>query len=238
LVEEKSNSGVYLTVLGLGTGNLQDAKMEIMADNGNGNYFYIDTENEAKKVFGSEIRGTLFTIAKDVKIQVEFNSKLVKSYRLIGYENRKMKNEDFDNDKKDAGEIGVGHTVTAIYEIEKTNNINMKDLENQTKDSNFLVNELLAVKLRYKKPDGENSNLISQKVLDEQVSFENAPQNLQFSAAVASFAMVLRKSEYKGESDYEKIVNWAKAAKGEDKEGYRQEFIELVKMAKDIDSSN
>lgn len=243
LIEEKRKSGVYLTVLGLGTGNLQDSKMELLADHGNGNYFYIDDEEEAEKVLVKQVRSTLFTIAKDVKLQVEFNPANIKSYRLIGYENRMMSNTDFSNDSKDAGEIGAGHTVTALYEIEP-NQARQKDTAQnlryqKTTFSNeaALNRELLTVKLRYKKPKEERSMLTSKTVTDEHTSFENASQNLRFSAAVASFGMLLRNSEYKGETNYKTVCTWAKAAQGDDKEGYRREFIQLVKQAADLGSN-
>ncbi len=245
LIEEKRKSGIYLTVLGMGVGNLQDSKMETLADNGNGNYYYIDDIAEAKKVLVTQIRSTLFTIAKDVKIQVEFNPVNVKSYRLIGYENRVMANKDFHNDAKDAGEIGAGHTVTALYEIEPvksgdrtSSQSNLRYQKTTLKQEADLSHELLTVKLRYKKPKENSSLLITKTVYDEHSSFEEASTNLRFAASVASFGMLLRNSEYKGNSSYAKVIKWANGALGEDKEGSREEFTELVEKANELSGRN
>lgn len=239
LIEEKRKDGIFLTVLGFGMGNYKDSKMEKLADKGNGNYAYIDNILEAKKVLVTEIGGTLLTIAKDVKIQVEFNPTKVKAYRLIGYENRLMRNEDFNDDKKDAGELGAGHTVTALYEIiptdsdEEVPNIDPLKYQ-QTKVNTVASNsdEILTVKFRYKKPDGDVSKLIEKPLLDKMVTWEYTSDNFKFSAAVAAFGMLLRDSEYKGNITYNDILKIAKSSKGEDKEGYRSEFITLVEKAK------
>jgi Ca-activated chloride channel family protein len=239
LIEEKRKSGVFLTVLGFGMGNYKDSKMEILADKGNGNYAYIDNAQEAKKVLVNEFGGTLFTIAKDVKIQVEFNPTKVQAYRLIGYENRKLNDEDFNDDKKDAGELGAGHTVTALYEIIPVGVKSpfLKDIDelryqkNEPEQITGSGNELMMVKLRYKQPDGLTSKLIENPIKDKEIRINERSDNFKFSAAVAGFGMLLRDSEFKGELTYEDIVALAKTSMGEDKEGYRAEFIKLVRSA-------
>ncbi len=235
LIEEKRNDGIYLTICGFGMGNYKDGRMEQISNAGNGNYFYIDNILEAKKVFVTEMRATLFTIAKDVKIQVEFNPTKVQAYRLIGYENRMLKAEDFNDDKKDAGELGAGHTVTALYEVipvgvESSFVKKVDDLKYQKVEISKSANskELMTLKLRYKKPDEDKSRLISQAIKDSGKAFEKTSENFRFSASVASFGMLLRKSEFKGTSSYTDVMAWAKDAKGEDKEGYRAEFLRLV----------
>ncbi len=238
LIETERKSNVFLTVLGFGMGNYKDSKMQQLADKGNGNHAYIDNLNEAKKVLVKEFGSTLFTIAKDVKIQVEFNPAKVQSYRLLGYENRMLQKEDFNDDKKDAGELGAGHTVTALYEIipagvkdEFTGTVD--DLKYQTppmSNENF-NDEMLTIKLRYKKPAGDESKLIVQPVPDKNTSIENTSDNFRFSAAVASFGMLLRSSAYKQNATYEEVIALAKNAKGKDVNGYRNEFIELVERA-------
>lgn len=235
LVEKERNSGVFLTVLGFGMGNYKDSKMEILADKGNGNYAYIDNILEAKKVLVTEFGGTMFTIAKDVKIQVEFNPNKVQAYRLIGYENRKLNDEDFNDDKKDAGELGSGHTVTALYEIipvgieEGTGNIDpLKYQKNKKPVKGNYGDELMTVKLRYKQPDGNKSALISTIIEDSNQELSQSSNNFRWAAAVAEFGMLLRDSEFKGEGTYLQVVSLAKSAIGDDKYGYRNEFIRLV----------
>jgi len=234
LIVEKRESGVFLTCLGFGNGNYQDSKMETLADKGNGNHAYVDTMQEAQRVLGTEFGGTLYTIAKDVKIQVEFNPAKVQAYRLIGYENRLLNAEDFNDDKKDAGELGSGHTVTALYEIIPVGVKSewLKDIEDlKYSDKNVKGNaeDLLTVKFRYKKPDGDKSNLITKVVKDEDIQLKNASTDLKFSAALAMFGMHLRESEYAKNISKENIVELAEAGKGEDEDGYRAEFIRLVK---------
>ncbi|MDO1450326.1 von Willebrand factor type A domain-containing protein [Rhodocytophaga aerolata] len=239
LIEQKRETGIFLTVLGFGMGNYKDSKMEILADKGNGNYAYIDNMMEARKVLVNEFGGTLFTIAKDVKIQVEFNPAKVKAYRLVGYENRALKNEDFNNDKKDAGELGAGHTVTALYELIPADATNtdqevpgtdeLKYQKNKIAPSAFTSKELMTLKLRYKQPDSETSQLLTKSLVNEPVALSKTSDNFRFSAAVAGFGMLLRNSEFKGQANYTDIVNLAEGAKGADKEGYRTEFINLVK---------
>lgn len=238
LIEDKRKSGVFLTVLGFGMGNYKDSKMEILADKGNGNYAYIDGIQEAQKVFIQEFGGTLFTIAKDVKIQVEFNPAKVKAYRLIGYENRALKNEDFNDDKKDAGELGSGHTVTALYEIipASSNEVvagidNLKYQNTQVNTTAYKSNEVMNVKLRYKQPNGDVSKLIEKPVVDKSISFEKSSQNFRWAASVAAFGMVLRDSEFKGNATLDQALQIAESAKGDDKEGYRSEFIRMIRSA-------
>jgi Ca-activated chloride channel family protein len=236
LIEVEREKGISISVLGFGMGNYKDDKMEIIADKGNGNYAYIDNILEAKKVFVNEFGGTLFTIAKDVKIQIEFNPVKVKEYRLVGYENRLLNEEDFDNDKIDAGELGSGHTVTALYEIVLTNEKeqNESKLKYQTTVVNeFAVNsnELVNIKLRYKKPDGYKSNLIEAVVIDKSIPYSQSSDNFRFSAAVAEFGMYLRNSEFKGNTTIDSVLELAQNSRGKDEEGYRGEFIRLVKSA-------
>ncbi|CAN5614161.1 hypothetical protein BH20ACI4_BH20ACI4_04930 [soil metagenome] len=237
LIEEKRRSGISLSVLGFGTGNLNDSMMEKLADKGNGNYAYIDSQEEARKALGQQVAGTLYTIAKDVKIQVEFNPALVAGYRLIGYENRLLADKDFNDDKKDAGEIGAGHSVTALYEIvpagQKVENdgIELKYSKNEPSETDF-NNELLTVKLRYKEPDSDQSKLITTGVLDRNNAVENASDNLKFATAVAQFGMLLRDSRYKGNANFENVYALAVNSRGNDLKNYRGEFINLVEKAK------
>jgi len=239
LIEEKRDGGIFLSVLGFGTGNLKDSKMEKLADNGNGNYAYIDNALEAKKVLVTEMGGTLVTIAKDVKLQVEFNPAQVKGYRLIGYENRLLENQDFNDDKKDAGDLGIGQTVTAIYElIMSSSDEELKSIDSlkyqtelKPKTNDPVTNELLTLKLRYKNPTDSASLLVEYAVENTSVSFEQLPLDAQFSIAVAEFGLILRDSEHKGTATFDDVVKLSTAAKGEDKQGYRSEFIQLVKKA-------
>lgn len=238
LVEEKRNDGIFLTTLGFGMGNYKDSKMEILADKGNGNYMYIDSILEAQKALVNEFGGTLFTIAKDVKLQIEFNPAKVKAYRLIGYENRMLKNEDFNNDKKDAGELGSGHTVTALYEIVpvgvESEFYKIDELKYQTTKVNPAYqasNEIMTVKFRYKKPDGDVSKLIVHPLVDQQVEFEKTSDDFRWSAAVAAFGMILRESEFVRDFKVGDVEALAKSARGIDKDGYRAEFINLLKTS-------
>jgi Ca-activated chloride channel homolog len=233
LIEEKRKDGIFLTVLGYGMGNYKDSKMEVLADKGNGNYAYIDNILEAQKVLVNEFGGTLFTIAKDVKLQIEFNPAKVQAYRLIGYENRMLKSEDFNNDKKDAGELGSGHTVTALYEIipvgVESEFYKIDDLKYQKTKMEKVANsdELMTVKFRYKKPDEDVSKLIVHTLLDKET--DKTSENFRWSASVAAFGMLLRDSEYIKGFTYDDVLVMAQGAKGEDKEGYRIEFINMVK---------
>jgi Ca-activated chloride channel family protein len=239
LIEKERERGTFISVLGFGTGNYMDDKMEIIADKGNGNYAYIDNIMEAKKVLVNEFGGTLFTIAKDVKIQIEFNPQVVESYRLIGYENRLLNDEDFEDDKKDAGELGSGHTVTALYEIKLANTGSLKknDLKYQTTKLNTIAkegDELATVKFRYKKPQGTKSILLEEIIPYTNNYADNMSDNFRFSAAVAGFGMLLRDSEYKGSATHKSIIDLATNAKGKDQEGYRSEFIQLIKLAEHL----
>jgi Ca-activated chloride channel family protein len=240
LIENERKSGVFLTVLGYGMGNYQDAKMQKLADKGNGNHAYIDGISEAKKVLVNEFGGTLFTIAKDVKLQIEFNPAKVQGYRLIGYENRMLAKEDFNDDKKDAGELGSGHTVTAIYEVipagVKSSFLKDVDALKYQKDIAPLSkstqnDEILTVKFRYKAPDGEVSKLIEHPVNDIQLAIAKTSDNFRFAAAVAQFGMLLRDSEFKSDASYNSVLSLARKARGIDDEGYRSEFIRLVESA-------
>ncbi len=240
LIEEERKSGVFLTVLGYGTGNYQDAKMQKLADKGNGNHAYIDNQNEARKVLVNEFGGTLFTIAKDVKLQIEFNPAKVQAYRLIGYENRMLAKEDFNNDKKDAGELGSGHTVTALYEVMPvgvTNNYPetvdaLKYSQPSIAQPYSFNDEMMNIKLRYKQPDGDVSKLMVHPVMDSNKPIGNASENFRFAASIAQFGMILRNSEFKNNSSFDGAAKLAASAVGVDKEGYRKEFLEMIAKAK------
>ena len=242
LIEQKRGEGVFLTVLGVGTGNLQDAKMEKLADKGNGNYAYIDNILEAKKVLVKEMGGTLLTIAKDVKIQVEFNPAKVQGYRLIGYKNRMLQNADFQDDKKDAGELGAGHAVTALYEIIPVgvkSNVKLSDgdasnTQKAEKQAVFGNEELMQVRLRYKAPNQTTSQLLTSAAVDRGLKLEDASTNYKFSAAVATFGMLLRDSQYKGKTSLDDALKLANQSQGEDLDGYRAEFIRLVERSKSL----
>jgi Ca-activated chloride channel family protein len=242
LIEEQRERGVFLSVLGVGTGNLKDSTMEKLANRGNGNYAYLDSLHEARRVLVTEAGSALVTVAKDVKIQVEFNPKTVGAYRLVGYENRLLNREDFNNDKKDAGEIGSGHTVTALYElippgqpIEGADVDPLKYQEPTRPTAAAQSGELMAVRLRYKQPDGDRSQLLSVVVRDR--SGELTP-NLGFAAAVAEFGMLLRRSEFKGQATWDSATALAKRYRGEDADGYRAEFVRLVELAAALDAQN
>lgn len=243
MIEDYRKKGIFLTVLGFGMGNYKDGRMEQLADKGNGNYYYIDNLMEAKKVFVDDMRGTLFTIAKDIKLQIEFNPAKVKAYRLIGYENRMLKKEDFDDDTKDAGELGAGHTVTALYEIipygsdEEVPGVDeLRYQDTKISAEAFKSKELLTLKLRYKKPDGEKSKLIEHPLVDRNIVLAKTSDNFKFSAAVAGFGMLLRDSEFKGKTTYDSVLNLARESKGDDVFGYRAEFIQLVEKCSLLDS--
>lgn len=241
LIEQKRNLGVFLTVLGYGYGNYKDGKMEQLANKGNGNYAYIDGLREARKVLVQDLRATLFTIAKDVKIQVEFNPTKVQAYRLIGYENRLLRDQDFNDDTKDAGEIGAGHRVTALYEIIPTgveSDVKLPKVDPLKYQSvtapGSNSDELMQVKLRYKQPQGSTSQLLSQAILDRSTGLEAASNNLKLAAAVALFGMVLRDSEFKGQGNFDLVLQLANQVKQPDPEGYRSEFLRLVERSKPL----
>jgi len=251
LIQEKAKSGVFLTALGFGMGNYKDATLEQLADKGNGAYAYIDSAREARKVLAEQVNGTLAVIAKDVKVQVEFNPAKVQAYRLIGYENRLLKKEDFNNDKIDAGDISAGHTVTALYEVvpvgvEWKSDSTVDPLKYQRPVGSPLAgdesrpralpttNELLTVKLRYKAPDGDTSKLLEFPLTDKNAAFADASADFKFAAAVAGFGMVLRDSPHKGAATLSEVLHWAEQGTGSDAGGYRGEFISLVKQAETI----
>lgn len=240
VIEQKRRQDIYLTLCGFGMGNYKDGRMEQISNAGNGNYFYIDNEREAQKVFVTEMRANMFTIAKDVKIQVEFNPKHVKAYRLIGYENRMLKSEDFNNDAKDAGELGAGHTVTALYEIipqgteAKQPNIDpLRYQKNRTRHSGT-QSELMTVKLRYKPIHSEVSNRLVHTIYSGNESYPS--DNFRFSSAVAGFGLLLRKSEHNLHLNLDGVTILANSARGADLNGHRAEFLELVNSAKRIEN--
>jgi len=240
LIEEKRKGGVFLSVLGFGQGNLKDATMEMLADRGNGNYSYIDSDAEARKVLVSEAGATLVTIAKDVKIQVEWNPRHVAGYRLVGYENRLLRAEDFDDDRKDAGEIGAGHTVTALYEVVPaglplpgSTAPALKYQQAPALSPAAASDELLTVKLRYKEPEGVASRLLATTVAATRGDSRGSDR-VRFAAAVAAFGMLLRESEHRGAADWPMVLGLAEAAKGPDAEGYRAEFLDLARTAAEL----
>jgi Ca-activated chloride channel family protein len=246
LIEKERESGISLSVLGFGMGNYKDSKMETLADKGNGNYAYIDNITEARKTLISEFGGTLFTIAKDVKLQVEFNPGKVQAYRLLGYENRALNKEDFNNDKKDAGDMGSGHTVTAFYEIVPAG---VKDDYSGSVDPlkyqkpkpvpyTSSSNEMLTIKFRYKQPTSSVSKMSHVEVYDKPVTLNSTSTDFRFAAAVAEFGMLLRDSQFKQHSTYDQAIKMARAAKGDDSEGYRAEFIKLAESAKLLSPNN
>jgi Ca-activated chloride channel family protein len=243
LIEKERESGVFLTVLGYGMGNYKDNKMQKLANAGNGNHAYIDDISEANKVLVNEFGGTIYTIAKDVKLQIEFNPAQVRGYRLIGYENRLLNKEDFNDDKKDAGELGAGHTVTALYEIipagvESAYLPMVDELKYQQptklKPDASKSKELCTLKLRYKAPDGNASKLLERPVLDKGTKLDRSSDDFRWSAAVATFGMLLRDSEFKGEATYAQAVQLARSAQGKDPHGYRREFIQMAELMKGL----
>ena len=238
LIEKERESGIFLSVLGVGRDNLKDSTMEKLADKGNGNYAYLDSISEARKVLVREAGSTLETIAKDVKIQVEFNPREVTAYRLIGYENRVLQREDFNDDKKDAGEIGAGHSVTALYEIVPVGvkvdepNVDALKYQRQPRDTRAAASaELMTVKVRYKAPDGETSRLLTHVQMDRPSAMT---ANLGFASAVAEFGMLLRESPSRGDASFESAASRARTFRGQDDEGYRNEFIQLVERASNL----
>lgn len=242
LIEKERESGVFLTVMGFGMGNYKDNKMQKLANSGNGNHAYIDNISEAKKVLVNEFGGTMFTIAKDVKLQIEFNPAKVAGYRLIGYENRMLEKEDFNDDQKDAGELGAGHTVTAMYEIipagsdskHLTSVDKLKYQDTEVKGAKKYSEELMTLKLRYKKPDGHKSQLIEHAVLDQNLDLNETSKNFLWAAAVAEFGMLLRESEFKGDATYAHAIRLAQSGKGVDLNGYRQEMINMLQTMKSL----
>ncbi|UOQ98130.1 von Willebrand factor type A domain-containing protein [Hymenobacter sp. 5317J-9] len=238
LIVDQRESGVFLTVLGCGRGNLRDSRMETLADKGNGNYAYLDNLDEAGRVLVAQFGGTLFTVAKDVKLQIEFNPARVANYRLVGYENRMLEAEDFNNDRKDAGELGAGHTVTALYELVPVGSAQplIDDLKYQqpTKGAAPATAEVLTVKLRYKEPQGSASKLLSQALASTPTSIEKASADFRFAAAVAQFGMLLRQSEQRGTATWAATEQLANNARGADTDGYRAELVRLVRLAEGL----
>jgi Ca-activated chloride channel family protein len=253
LIEDRARSGVFLSVLGFGMGNIKDSTLEKLADQGNGNYAYIDTINEARKVLVEEMGSTLVTIAKDVKIQVDFNPARVEAYRLIGYENRLLRTEDFNNDMKDAGDMGAGHTVTALFEVvPKGGNIPGPSIDpskyladqQQTAAAGAAAGaggrgnagassaEMLTLRVRYKQPDSDTSTRMDVPFVDRGTTFQRASADFRFAVSVAAFGMVLRDSPYRGNTTLETVAEMAQNSRGSDRNGYRQEFIELVQRAR------
>ena len=257
-IETERNKGIFLTILGFGIGNYQDDKMEQLSNAGNGNYFYVDSEKEAEKIFTFDLMGTMFTIAKDVKLQVVFNPAKIAKYRLVGYENRVMNNQDFNDDTKDAGEIGAGHRVTAFYEVflaEKPAETPENPEENgETEggepaepapeegegepaaepETEFGEDDFLVLKMRYKEPDEDISKYMDTVMTSANILAEMS-RNMGFASAVAEFGMLLRDSKFKADSSYDSVLNRAQANIGEDKFGYRGEFLEMVERAKSLD---
>ena len=244
LIEDRAKSGVFLSVLGFGMGNLKDSTMERLADMGNGHYAYIDTLSEARKVLVEEMSGTLVTVAKDVKIQVDFNPAKVEAYRLIGYENRVLRTEDFNNDLKDAGDMGAGHTVTALFEIVPRGGTvpgpsidpsvfqpAARETPPATPAGRANSNDLLVLRLRYKLPDAAESTRMDLPLVDRDVAFARAPADVRFAAAVAAFGMILRDSPYKGDATLAWVLDTASGSAGQDRGGYRDEFVSLVRKA-------
>ena len=251
LIAEKAKSGVFLSVLGVGTDNLHDHTMQTLADRGNGNYHYLDSIAEARKVLVEQMTGTLVTVAKDVKVQVEFNPAKVAAYRLIGYEKRMLAKQDFNNDKKDAGDIGAGHTVTALYEIVPASlkypdgkplvdELKYQEKGNEAKgtkaqsQNNSELPEMMTVKLRYKAPDGDKSTLMEVPVTDAGKTLAESSKDFQFAVSVAGFGMLLRDSQQRGELTWDTVRDLARKGKGEDDLGYRGEFLQLIEKARGI----
>ena len=242
LISKESKSGVFLTVLGYGMGNLKDSKMEILADKGHGNYAYIDNISEARKAMVTEFGGTLFTVAKDVKIQVEFNPSYVQAYRLVGYENRLLEAEDFNNDQKIGGDMGVGHVVTALYEIVPVGvesgligTVDPLKYQQQADQAAGRRNaELATVKFRYKEPEGEKSKLQQKVVRTSVTELNSVSEDLRFVTAVAELGLLLRDSDFKQKANFDQLIARAKASKGKDEEGYRAEFIRIAENARDL----
>ncbi|MCW5559564.1 MAG: DUF3520 domain-containing protein, partial [Verrucomicrobiae bacterium] len=247
LIEERAKSGVFLSVLGYGMGNTKDSTMELLADRGNGNYAYVDSFAEARKVLGEQLEGTLVTVAKDVKVQVEFNPARVRSYRLLGYENRALRDRDFNDDTKDAGDVGAGHQVTVLYEIEPAvpSLAGTDPLRYQGQPADVPAappadlkrgheDELLLLKIRYKNPEDTTSRLMEQPVKDAVRDFDQASEDFRFASAVAGYGMLLRNSSHKGDLTWDRLLRMAVQSLGADREGYRAEFVDLARKAQQL----
>ena len=243
LIERERESGVYLTVLGFGTGNLQDAKMEQLADHGNGNYAYIDGLLEARRVFVEQMGATLLTVAKDVKLQVEFNPLQVKGYRLLGYENRRLRDEEFNDDTRDAGDLGAGHSVTALYEVvpagsdEPVPGVDPLRYQETAPRADVAAAEVLTVKLRYKRPDESESRLLARTLAMPEADAPDPSGAFRFAAAVAEFGLLLRDSDYKADADYDLAYERAREALGDDEDGRRSELLSLIRTADNLTST-
>jgi len=245
LIEDERKSGIFLSVFGVGRGNLKDSKMEKLADHGNGTYAYLDSLQEARKVFIQQMGATLVTVAKDVKLQIEFNPALVREYRLIGYENRILRPEDFNDDSKDAGDLGAGHQVTAFYEIVPTGSNStgsgvdpLRYGKAPAPQPGVRTNELGWVKLRYKAPQGETSELMQWPVSAQVADFHSAPRDVRFAAAVAEYGLLLRHSKFAGNASYDHALETASNALGSDLNGNRTEFLDLVRKAARLSGSH
>lgn len=239
LISGEKEKGIFLSVLGFGMGNLKDNKLETLADKGNGNYAYIDTYEEARRTLVTEFGGTLFTVAKDVKLQVAFNPHFIGSYRLIGYEDRLLNPEDFNDDKKDGGEMGAGHTVTALYEIAPPEDDHLPyslKMDQSDRLMAYWNEDALTVNLRYKKPTSNSSRVFSRSMRWHVTQLNRVPDDFKMATAVAAFGMLLRNSPFKGKSTYAQVLSLAESAKGADAEGYRAAFIQLVKKAQLLNS--
>jgi Ca-activated chloride channel family protein len=241
LIEKERDSGIFLSVLGVGRDNLKDSRMEKLADHGNGNYAYLDSLAEARKVLVQQMGGTLVTVAKDVKLQIEFNPDYVKAWRLIGYENRVLRPEEFNDDKKGAGDLGAGHQVTAIYELlpassqEETARIDRLRYQQDAKlTSKSRAGELAWIKLRHKKPDSNKSELLEWPVSANAIAFLAAPPDVRFAASVAEYGMLLRQSKFAGNASFDHVLHTAKDALGDSPAGTRAEFLDLVHRAKEL----
>jgi Ca-activated chloride channel family protein len=240
MIEDKAKTGVFLTVLGVGMGNYKDATLEMLADKGHGNYAYLDTLNEARKVLVDQMSSTFVTVAKDVKLQVEFNPAIVGAYRLIGYENRALRNEDFNNDRKDGGDMGAAHTVTVLYEVVPRGvsidapGVDLLKYQQPLAKPAIASNETLTVKIRYKEPTASDSKLLVFPLIDREQPFARATADFRFAAAVASFGMILRDSPYKGTASFDSVLAVAEDSMGSDRSGYRREFMQIVQQARQI----
>jgi Ca-activated chloride channel family protein len=238
IIEEERKAGIFLTVLGFGMGNYKDSKMQKLADSGNGNYAYVDSLSEAEKVLSKQMAGTLYAVAKDVKVQIEFNPAVVGEYRLVGYEKRALAARDFADDAKDAGELGAGSSVTALYELKAAKGAaSRSDLKYQSQAPSPAAassGELMTIKFRYKKPDGDKSILVEKPVSFEKRELSKTGEDYRFAAAVAEWGLILRESQYKGSASFAQVEKLASGARGRDEEGYRSEFLRLVRLSEKL----
>lgn len=247
LIEGKRDQGIFLSILGFGTGNYRDRQMEQLADNGNGNYYYIDNLREGNRVLSTELSGTLYAIAKDVKLQIAFNPDQVRAYRLIGYENRTLTAQEFNDDKKDAGELGAGHSVTAFYEvvpvgvkmdypIDQSNSEDYRLEDDQP--IRFFSNDLMAARLRYKEPTGTTSKLIQHLITNNSEPIGSASREFQFASSVVEWGLLLRESQYRGSASYNNVLARARRNVGYDPDGYRKEFLSLIQRSAELSGND